>query len=53
MFSIFEKMENNNVKDIDIVEYMKYLVMERKVSNNTVFSYYNDLSKLSLYAKKD
>ena len=53
MASIFEKMENNNIKDSDIIEYIKYLVMERKVSNNTVFSYYNDLLKFSLYVKKD
>lgn len=53
MISIFERIENNNIKDSDIIEYMKYLVMERKVSNNTVFSYYNDLLKFSLYVKKD
>lgn len=53
MISIFERIENNNIKDSDIIEYMKYLVMERKLSNNTVFSYYNDLLKFSLYIKKD
>lgn len=53
MISIFEKIDNNKINDIDIIEFIKYLVMERKVSNNTVFSYYNDLHKLSLYAKKN
>lgn len=53
MISIFERIENNKIKDSDIIEYMKYLVMERKLSNNTVFSYYNDLLKFSLYIKKD
>lgn len=53
MISIFEKIDNNKIEDCDIIEYIRYLVMEKKVSNNTVFSYYNDLIKLSNFAKKN
>ena len=53
MENVFEKIEKDKINDKDIIEYIKYLVMERKLSNNTVFSYYNDLLKISLYFKKD
>lgn len=53
MISIFEKIDNNKLKDEDIIEFIRYLVMERKLSNNTVFSYYNDLAKTSLFFKKN
>lgn len=53
MKSIFEKIKNDELKDEDIVEYIKYLVMEKKLSNNSVYSYYNDLKKISSYFKKD
>ena len=53
MKSIFEKIKKDELKDDDIIEYMKYLVMERKLSDNTTYSYYNDLLKTSVYFKKD
>lgn len=53
MKSIFEKIKKDELKDDDIIEYMKYLVMERKLSDNTTYSYYNDLLKTSIYLKKD
>ena len=53
MANIFEKIKKDNLLDQDINEYIGYLVMEKKLSNNTCFSYYNDLSKLSLFLNKD
>ncbi len=53
MKSIFDKIKKDEIKDEDIIEYMKYLVMERKLSENSVYSYYNDLSKISSYFKKE
>ena len=52
MKNIFEKIKKDNIKDEDIIEYIKYLVMERKLSNNTIYSYYNDLYKLNIKSKK-
>jgi len=53
MKSIFEKISKDKINDIDINDYMKYLVMERKLSENSVYSYYNDLAKLSITTKKN
>lgn len=53
MKSIFDKLEKDKIEDKDIIEYIKYLVMERKLSNNSVYSYYNDLFKISNYSKKE
>ena len=53
MANIFEKIKKDNLLDQDINEYIGYLVMEKKLSNNTCFSYYNDLSKLRLFLNKD
>ena len=53
MKSIFEKIAKDNIIDNDINDYIKYLVMERKLSENSVYSYYNDLAKLSLRVKTD
>ena len=47
MKNIFEKIEKDKITDNDIIEYIKYLVMERKLSGNSVYSYYNDLYKIS------
>ena len=53
MKSIFEKIEKDKIEDEDIIEYIKYLVMERKLSENSVYSYYNDLYKISFKFKKN
>ncbi len=53
VITIFEKINNDKITDNDIIEYIKYLVMERKISENTVFSYYNDIKKLSFTTKKE
>ncbi len=41
------------VKDLDILNYLDYLTFERKLSQNSLNSYKNDLKKVSLYFKKD
>ena len=51
MKSIFEKIVSDEIIDEDISDYIKYLVMERKLSENSVYSYYNDLLKLSSFYK--
>ena len=53
MKSIFDKIKKDEIKDEDIIEYIKYLVMEKKLSENSSYSYYNDLLKASNYFKKD
>ena len=53
MKSIFEKITKDKLNDNDIIEYIRYLVMEKKLSENSTYSYYNDLSKANLYFKKD
>ena len=53
MKSIFDKIKKDEIKDEDIIEYMKYLVMEKKLSENSTYSYYNDLLKANNYFKKD
>ena len=53
MKSIFEKIKKDEINDDDIIDYIKYLVMEKKLSDNTSYSYYNDLFKMSLYFKKN
>ncbi len=52
MRNIFDKIEKDKIQDEDIIEYIKYLVMEKKLSENSVYSYYNDLVKISIYFKK-
>ncbi len=53
MKSIFEKIKKDNTLDEDLIEYIKYLVMEKKLSENSVYSYYNDLIEISLNLNKN
>lgn len=42
----------NNIKDIDVINYLEYLKYERRLSINTIDAYGENLLKLSLYVNK-
>lgn len=51
MSKIYDRLKKDNINDLNVKNYIDYLIFDKGYSENTIAAYYNDLKKFIIYFK--